>query len=151
MLLLNNTMQNRRDFLKQSGTACAAIAGLGFLTALESCKAPAAAVATTYDAASNKISFPFTSFGTGNTVVVEGPGKEYRVFVIKKSDTDLTALKLKCTHRGGNVQMEQAKLHCPNHGSEFDFEGKVLEGPAAAPLKKFPVTVENGNVFVAVA
>jgi Rieske Fe-S protein len=144
-------MQNRRDFLKQTGSACAALAGFGFLAALESCKAPGAITASTYDAASNRISMPLASFGTQNKVVIDGPNGDYRIFLMKKSEAEITALQLKCTHRGGGVRIEEAKLHCPLHGSEFDFEGNVTEGPASTPLKKFPVAIENGNAVVTIA
>lgn len=144
-------MQNRRDFIRQSGAACAALAGLGILTTLESCKAPAAASASVYDASTNKISLPLSSFGTQNKLVVEGPGGDFRIFLMKKSETEITAVQLKCTHRGNAVKMEEAKLHCNMHGSEYDFDGNVTKGPAAIPLKKYPVTVENGQVQVSLA
>lgn len=144
-------MQNRRDFLKQSGTACAALAGLGLITSLDSCKAPASAVSTTYDAASNKVSVPMSAFGTQNKIVVDGPNSDYRIFLMKKSETEITALQLKCTHRGHSVNMEETNLHCPLHGSEFDFDGNVTHGPASSPLKKFPVAVEGANAVIMVA
>ncbi len=144
-------MQNRRDFIKASGTACAAIAGLGFLSTLESCKAPVSVVTSSYDAATNKISFPLSSFGTLNKIVINGPNGDYKIFLMKNSETEITALQLKCTHRGHSVNMEEAQLHCPLHGSNFDFSGNATHGPAVAPLKKFPVTVESGNAVVLVA
>ena len=144
-------MQNRRDFIKQSGAACAALAGLGLLSALESCAPAKKLTPSTYDAATNKISVPVSSFTTQNKAVVNGPNGDYRIFVMKKSETEYEALQLKCTHREGNVKMEETKLHCPLHGSEFDFSGNVTNGPAKAPLKKFPVTVENGNAVILLA
>ncbi|MEO8085895.1 MAG: Rieske 2Fe-2S domain-containing protein [Bacteroidota bacterium] len=144
-------MQNRRDFLKTSGTACAAIAGLGFLSTLESCKAPASVVASTYDAASNKISIPLSSFSTQNKLVVDGPNGDFKIFLMKNSETDITALQLKCTHRGHGVNMDETNLHCPLHGSDFDFSGNVTHGPATIPLKKYPVTVENDKAVILLA
>jgi Rieske Fe-S protein len=144
-------MQNRRDFIKQSGAACAALAGLGFLTTLEGCAPAKNITASTYDAASNKISFPLTSLDSQGKAVVNGPNSEYSIFVRKKSESELEALQLKCTHRGHSVNVEEAKLHCPLHGSEFDLDGNVIHGPAKEPLKRFPVTVEGGNAVIVVA
>ena len=144
-------MQNRRDFLKQSGTACAAIAGLGFLTTLEACKTTGATASSNYDAATNKVTVPMTAFASQNKIVVDGPNGDYRIFLMKKSETEITALQLKCTHRGHAVNMEETDLHCPLHGSEFDFEGNVIHGPAAVPLKKFPAEVVGGSVVISVA
>ena len=144
-------MQNRRDFIRQSGAACAALAGLGFLTTLEGCSSAKNVTASTYDAVSNKVTVPLSAFTNQNRVVVNGPNEDYRIFLMKKSDTEVEALQLKCTHRGHSVNVEDSKLHCPLHGSEFDFDGNVIHGPAASPLKRFPVTVEGGNVVVALA
>ena len=144
-------MQNRRDFIRQSGAACAALAGFGLLTTLESCAPAKNITASTYDAASNKVTVPLSAFSSQNKAVVNGPNDDYRIFVMKKSETEYEALQLKCTHRGHSVNMEETKLHCPLHGSEFDFEGNVTQGPAKEPLKRFPVTVENGNAVILVA
>ena len=144
-------MQNRRDFIKQSGAACAALASLGFLTTLESCAPAKNITASTYDAATNKISLPVTTFSTQNKAVVNGPPNgDYKIFVMKKSETEYEALQLKCTHRGHSVNVEESKLHCPLHGSEFDLDGNVIHGPAKEPLKKYPVSVENGNAVILV-
>ena len=144
-------MQNRRDFIKQSGAACAALAGLGLLTTMESCAPAKNVTASTYDAATNKISVSLSAFSTQNKTIVNGPNNDYRIFVMKKSESEFEALQLKCTHRGHSVNMEDTKLHCPLHGSEFDFDGKVTHGPAKESLKKFPVTIENGNAVILVA
>jgi Rieske Fe-S protein len=47
--------------------------------------------------------------------------------------------------------MQDAKLHCSLHGSDFDFSGNVTNGPAKLPLRKFPVTIENGNAVILLA
>ena len=144
-------MQNRREFIRQSGAACAALAGIGFLTTLESCAPAKNVTASTYDAASNKITVPLTAFASQNKTVVNGPNNEYSIFLNKKSDTEIEAIQLKCTHRGHSVNVEDAKLHCPLHGSEFDLDGNVIHGPAKDPLKRYPVTIENGNAVILVA
>ena len=143
-------MQNRREFIRQSGAACAALASLGFITTLEGCAPAKNVTASTYDAASNKVTVPMSAFSNQNKVVVNGPNEDYRIFLMKKSETELEALQLKCTHRGHAVNVEETNLHCPLHGSEFDFDGNVTHGPAKEPLKRFPVTVENGNAVVLV-
>ncbi len=46
-----------------------------------------------------------------------------------------------CTHLQCTVNIEGATLLCPCHGSLYDREGRVLRGPAARPLQRFPVTL----------
>ena len=144
-------MQDRRTFIRQSGAACAALAGIGFLTTLESCSAPANVTASSYDAASNKISLPLSAFGDQQKLVIEGPHNDYTIFLMKKSESEIIAVQLKCTHRGHSVNLEATKLHCPLHGSEYDFDGNVIHGPASQALKRFPVTTENGKVVILIA
>ncbi len=56
------------------------------------------------------------------------------------------AISSVCTHSGCNVQFDANAVNfvCPCHASKFDFNGKVLQGPAAGPLVHFAVCV-NGN------
>ena len=43
-----------------------------------------------------------------------------------------------CTHLGGAVRWNDAERSwdCPLHGSRFDADGSVLEGPAVCGLRK---------------
>lgn len=50
----------------------------------------------------------------------------------------LHAVSLRCTHLGCLVRFNTAEhsWDCPCHGSRFDVDGSVLEGPATKPLEK---------------
>ena len=66
-------------------------------------------------------------------------------FVTQSGETG--AVSAKCTHAGCTVEWQgEAKvpLRCPCHESLFSLEGKVISGPAKAPLSRFSVTT-NGN------
>jgi len=47
------------------------------------------------------------------------------------------AVSLRCTHLGCLLRFNAAETtwDCPCHGSRFDIDGTVLEGPAVKPLK----------------
>ncbi|TMF52442.1 MAG: non-heme iron oxygenase ferredoxin subunit [Chloroflexi bacterium] len=48
-------------------------------------------------------------------------------------------------------ELWEMSVECPRHGSRFDVRtGKVTGLPAVIPAKTFPVTIENGDVFVEV-
>ena len=61
-----------------------------------------------------------------------------------------TALSLTCTHLGCTVEAEQqGGFLCPCHGSRYDREGRVLEGPATQPLHRLRVEVnEDGKLWL---
>ncbi len=73
--------------------------------------------------------------------------REARVAVVREKG-ELYALDLVCTHLGCTVAVTPAGLVCPCHGSRFDRLGKVLEGPADRPLKRYKVQVDAESIIV---
>lgn len=54
-----------------------------------------------------------------------------------------------CTHAGCNLSaIVDGKLDCPCHGSKFNLDGTVAQGPATTPLESKAITVQ-GNSIVA--
>ena len=73
---------------------------------------------------------------TGSAGVVRsGVG---RTGVYRDFDGGLHAVSLRCTHLGCLVRFNAAETSwdCPCHGSRFDVDGAVLEGPAVRPLRR---------------
>ena len=61
----------------------------------------------------------------------------------------LYAMSMQCTHAGCACAMKGTELDCPCHGSRFDHQGNVLQGPATKPLPHYPVSVDaTGNITV---
>jgi glycine/D-amino acid oxidase-like deaminating enzyme/nitrite reductase/ring-hydroxylating ferredoxin subunit len=58
--------------------------------------------------------------------------------VYRDEDGVLHAVSLRCTHMGCLVRFNAAERSwdCPCHGSRFDVDGSVLEGPAVQPLER---------------
>jgi glycine/D-amino acid oxidase-like deaminating enzyme/nitrite reductase/ring-hydroxylating ferredoxin subunit len=71
--------------------------------------------------------------GSG-AVVDQAAGK---AAVYRKPDGSVHALSARCTHMGCIVAYNDAEgsWDCPCHGSRFDLQGRVIEGPAGAPLE----------------
>lgn len=63
------------------------------------------------------------------------------------ADTVL-ALSSKCTHAGCTVAWEDGVLACPCHGSKFNPDGTVANGPANAPLPAYAARIEGDTVLV---
>ena len=61
------------------------------------------------------------------------------------------AVSARCTHQACDVKPSRGFLTCPCHGSTFDREGRVIRGPAEAPLARLPVEVTANGLEIIVA
>jgi Rieske Fe-S protein len=68
-------------------------------------------------------------------VVRDGVGRKG---VYRDEAGGLHAVSLRCTHLGCLLRFNSAETSwdCPCHGSRFDVDGRVLEGPAVDPLER---------------
>jgi Rieske Fe-S protein len=72
------------------------------------------------------------------------------VFLVKTSDTEVTALSSVCTHLGCRVSWDASDqtLKCPCHGGVFDRTGAVTAGPPPSPLERLPTRLDGERVLV---
>ena len=73
--------------------------------------------------------------------------------VIGLDSNGVYAMSAICTHAGcvldDNAQTISAGLSCPCHGSTFDGNGKVTQGPARTALQHYQVTIaSDGSITV---
>ena len=142
---------NRRNFLKNSCSACLSMAVLPL--AVASC---ATLTNTTGKMAKdglvlNSEDFRITNKGSSayrSFLVVRNEALKYPVCVYRFSDTQYSALWMKCSHQGAELQASGDHLQCPAHGSEFNNKGMVTNGPAGSNLRTFPVTVTGKEIFI---
>jgi nitrite reductase/ring-hydroxylating ferredoxin subunit len=63
--------------------------------------------------------------------------------------TDDTCSHAQASLSAGDVDLKECTVECPYHGSLFDVRtGRALSLPANRPVKAYPVTIENDEVFV---
>lgn len=76
------------------------------------------------------------------------------ICLVHAEDDNFYALGDTCTHEDYSLSegdLWELSVECPRHGSRFDVRtGKVTGLPAVIPAKTYPVTIENGDIYVEV-
>ena len=142
---------DRKEFIRTCGFACVGIAGFGLL--LESCNT---SKMITGNISGSDLLFPVSDFEFMKDherkfkkyLVVHNEKMQFPVCVFRFDENNYSALLMRCTHQGAELQVFGDKLQCPAHGSEFDNKGNVQNSPADKNLRTFPVTIENNNVKI---
>lgn len=137
----------RKEFIKTCGFAC--LGGLALSALLESCVGTKAIEGTISE---SDLVVPVASFANKNKfkkyVVVHHDKLKYPICLYRFSETQYVALLMRCTHQGAELQVFGDKLQCPAHGSEFNNNGIVQNGPADANLRTFPVSIINNQLNI---
>lgn len=84
----------------------------------------------------------------GGSLKLAPAGFDTPVYVLTLGRGQYAALSPICTHLGCTVEIQGSRIVCPCHGSTYDREGRVLQGPAERSLTRFPTTIEDGVLMV---
>lgn len=84
----------------------------------------------------------------GGSLRLQPAGFPDPLYVLVLGDRRYAALSPICTHLGCTVEIEQARLVCPCHGSSYDREGRVTRGPAEEPLTRYRAQLTSDGVLV---
>lgn len=144
-------MMDRRQFVKKTCGLCLGgplVAGI-----LSSCGSTHYVNGTMEPSG---ISVPPTEFisskGTATTflpyIIVRNDNLEYPICLYRFSENEYSALLMKCTHQGTELQVFGDQLHCPAHGSEFTNKGQVSQGPAENGLRTFRVFLLQEKILI---
>ena len=142
---------NRKDFIINSCSACLSATALSGL--FSSC------TSTQYITGRlnkdglllNPDEFKMTRNGKTtyrSFIIIRNDALQYPICLYRFSNNEYSALWMRCTHQGTELQASGERLQCTAHGSEFDNKGTVRTGPADRSLRSFPVTVSNNELFI---
>jgi Rieske Fe-S protein len=138
----------RKDFLTTCGMAC--LGGGLFASLLEGCSGSKIIEGTI---SNSDLVVPVSSFLIKENhfrkyLVVHNDQLAYPVCLYRFTQDNYSALFMRCTHQGTELQVFGDKLQCPAHGSEFSNKGIVRNGPADTNLRTFPVTVQKDQINI---
>jgi Rieske Fe-S protein len=73
------------------------------------------------------------------------------VFLVARTNTStFSAIDATCTHEGCTVNGASGAIYvCPCHGSRYNRNGQVVNGPAKASLRQYNTTFANDVVTIA--
>jgi Rieske Fe-S protein len=88
------------------------------------------------------------SVGGGD--VITPPESPSPLALERQDENTVTAISAVCTHAGCTVALDGATKSwlCPCHGSRYDLQGKVIEGPAPQPLAQYKVTFDGTTITI---
>lgn len=142
---------NRKEFVRKCSLGCVA-AMLPVPVLLEGCSGPKYLTAPIEG---DQMVMPLTSFQSPKDpstylkyVIAENDSLQFPICVYRMSESEYHALWMKCTHQGTELHVFGDRLQCPAHGSEFTTSGAVQNGPAAEPLRTFPVTLNDSQIRI---
>lgn len=142
---------NRKQFVKSCGLACIGTSTLGLF--MQSCIGTRSVRA---ELNGDQLMLLLEEFELGKKenkayrkyVLAHNELLKFPICVFRISDDEYSALYLQCSHQGNELSVYGDKLQCPAHGSEFDTQGRVTNGPAEKSLRKFPVTVDEKYLYI---
>ncbi|HET8739730.1 MAG TPA: non-heme iron oxygenase ferredoxin subunit [Acidimicrobiia bacterium] len=76
---------------------------------------------------------------------------EHRIAMFR-IENDVYAIGDRCSHAEASLSEGEVwdnTVECPRHGSEFDLKtGEALSLPATQPVPVYPVSIEDGMVYL---
>jgi len=135
----------RREFIKAACSLCVLLSSGLMADALSSC-----APYPVYEAvvANSRIVVPISILGKDDIKIIRANNLDYDIALQRESNGSYTALLLRCTHASNPLKYTGSEFVCSLHGSTFNKEGNVTEGPAVHELKKLDTTVSDSNLSI---
>jgi Rieske Fe-S protein len=93
----------------------------------------------------------FPSLGkVGGGLVGQADGSTDPVAIMRESETQFSATSGLCTHMSCVLRFNQlnATLDCACHGSTFELDGSVINGPATKPLARLSTEFDGQTLRI---
>ena len=155
--------KSRREFIERAGVSVAlSVFGIGFFT---SCANSSEDMQPTGSSGTPTV----PSGGGGTGIVVSGSTITIDLSIqtslnasggwllitagktlVSKVGAGFVALTSVCTHSGcdTNWSFSNSTYNCSCHGSKFDSQGNVIQGPATQPLKAYSTSVSGNTLTI---
>ena len=83
----------------------------------------------------------------GNVVLKKTPVGD--LLIVRSGESEYSAMSVVCPHLQCNVKVKSpALIQCPCHQSGYKLDGTYISGPAKSGLRRFPLTVDGGEITV---
>lgn len=134
---------SRSDFMKKAGLS---IGGILLLNCLQACSDEAEVTPvspTNPSAGSSRLDFTLDLNQNTNSALRSTNGflvvNSQRVIVVRLANNEFIAVQSNCTHQGVTVafRANQNDFYCSAHGSAFQLDGTVKNGPAGSALRQY--------------
>lgn len=148
-------MSTTEDFVISRRTAVAGAGVAAAAVALAACGSSDSGSSETSSATAQEPSpAPANSsaqvIGQTSDVPVGGGAILSGVVVTQASAGSFSGFSNVCTHAGCNVNsVSGGTINCPCHGSKFNLDGSVANGPATRPLDPVAVAVDGQSIVLA--
>lgn len=141
-------LMRRREFLRGACTTCLAVAAGGLVASLDSC---ASVPRMESEAVDGIVRLPASALPADGPLVIHARNLAFALAVHRSPTGTPTAFVLQCTHAGTPLTPSGDGFLCDAHGSRFAADGRVLRGPAQAPLTDLRTEERDGTIVIHVA
>lgn len=132
---------NRRKFIQDCGKACLSV-GIG--ASLISCGTSMLPLSHI----DNQLLVDVSSVKPGVIYTLRPKDLSFPVAIFKKEDGTFNCFLMRCSHQGSLVQAFGDRMVCTAHGSAFDKNGAVLNGPASSGLRPFKTSLKDQTLTI---
>lgn len=142
---------DRKEFIKTCGYTCLGMVGISLI--LESCTTTKYITGTLKE---NVLVVPkkdFIEVKKGKekilrSIIIRIKESDFPIVLYRFSENEYSALSLRCSHQGSELNVNGDLLTCTAHGSEFTNKGEIVQGPADSPLTKYKNTNDQQNIYI---